>query len=639
MEEATQKSSRSTDNTLRIRLAMLLCVCMSLFHLYTSGIDLLRQPMQRSIHVDFSLAIIYLLYPIKLQKMAWLDALLLVASVVGTGYVALFTDDIALRGGHILDYELVLGALTIIAVLEAARRVLGKALPLLATVFMLYCYLGSYAPGFLEIRGYSLQRIIQHMYLTNEGIFGVAIGVSSTYIFLFILFGAFLVAGGGASFFNNLSMALAGRYSGGPAKVAVLASGLMAMINGSSIANAATVGTLTIPMMKKVGYSAEEAAGIEACASTGGQFMPPIMGAGAFIMAELLRVPYQSIVVAATLPAILYYVAVLVHVHFVAKRDYIEGIDPGLKAWAILKRGGYMLLPIIMTIVMLAMNYTPLKAAFWAIVSMIVLSSFTTRELLSPTTLTRTLAAGARGAVTTAAACAVVGFIVGTCSLTALGMSFSGSIINLTNNNLLLTLVVSMLACLLFGMGLPTTANYIVTSTIVAPIMLKMGVSGLAAHLFVFYFGIKADITPPVCLATITAAGIAKADPTKASIIAFTLALPSFFLPYLFVFSPEILLQGAISNTVVIVAAVVCGILGITAFATRWLVRLIGLPVRLCCLVCGVMCYFPQLWLKSAGMVGVMAIVGILLGQRRFQADRPGAANRSRKGAVRGGPH
>lgn len=621
MEDAAYKPSGGPGSALRIRLAMLLCICMSLFHLYTSGIDLLRQPMQRSIHVGFSLAIIYLLYPVRLKKLAWVDALLLAASVLGTGYVAVYTDDIATRGGHILDYEIVLGALTIIAVLEAARRVLGKALPLLATVFMFYCYWGNYAPGFLEIRGYSLQRIIQHMYLTNEGIFGVAIGVSSTYIFLFILFGAFLVAGGGARFFNNLSMALAGRYAGGPAKVAVLASGLMATINGSSIANAATVGTLTIPMMKKVGYSAEEAAGIEACASTGGQFMPPIMGAGAFIMAELLRMPYQSIAVAATLPAILYYLAVLVHVHFVARRDHIQGIDPGLRAWAILKRDGYLLLPIIIAIVMLSMNYTPLKAAFWAIASMMVLSGLTTRELLRPAILAQTLESGARGAVTTAAACAVVGFIVGTCSLTALGMSFSGSIISLTHNNLFLTMVVSMLACLLFGMGLPTTANYIVTSTIVAPIMLKMGVTGLAAHLFVFYFGIKADITPPVCLATITAAGIAKADPTKASIIAFTLALPSFFLPYLFVYSPEILLQGSIVDIALIVVAVICGILGITAFATRWLVRPIGIALRLACLAFGVSCYFPQMWLKFAGMTGVMGLVAILLARRRFSGE------------------
>lgn len=618
MEGVPHNLPENTANTLRTRLVMLLCVAMSLFHLYTSGIELMQQSVQRSIHVGFSLAIIFLLYPIKIKKLAWLDTLFLTASVLGTGYVALNTDSIAMRGGRILEHELVLGIVTIIVVLEAARRVLGKALPILAIIFLLYCYLGSYAPGFLEIRGYSLQRIVQHMYLTNEGIFGVAIGVSSTYIFLFILFGAFLVTGGGAGFFNNMALALAGRYSGGPAKVAVLASGLMATINGSSIANAATVGTLTIPMMKKVGYSAEDAAGIEACASTGGQFMPPIMGAGAFIMAELLRLPYQTIAMAAALPAVLYYVAVLTHVHFVAKRDRIQGIDPGMKAWAILRREGYLLLPVIIAITMLAMNYTPLKAAFWAIMSMMVLSALTTRQLLRPAILSNTLASGAKIAVTTAAACAVVGFIVGACSLTALGMSFSGSIARLTNDHLLLTMVIAMLACLVFGMGLPTTANYIVTSTIVAPIMLKLGVPGLAAHLFVFYFGIKADITPPVCLATITAAGIANADPTRASIVAFTMALPSFFLPYLFIFSPEILLQGSLAGIALITVSVLCGIMGVTAFATGWLAHPLSMPMRLTYLVCGVACYFPMQWLKLGGMAACtsLALLCVLQGRR-----------------------
>ncbi len=609
MEDVIQEVPRQeSPGPFRTRCAFVLCVCMSLFHLYTSGIELLRQPVQRSIHVGFTLAIIYLLYPVKNKKLAWIDFAMLAASVAGCGYVALFVNEIALRGGAILPHEVALGILTMAVVLEAARRVLGKILPLLAGIFLLYCYFGSYAPGFLEIRGYSLQRIVQHMYLTSEGIFGVAAGVSSTYIFMFILFGAFLVHGGGAQFFNNLSMALAGHLSGGPAKVAVIASGLMGTINGSSIANAATVGTLTIPMMKKVGYSPEEAAGIEACSSTGGQFMPPIMGAGAFIMAEFLRLPYQTIAVAAALPALLYYVSVFVHVHFVARRDNIKGIDSGQRAWNILKRDGYLLIPVVVVIGMLVMRYTPLKAAFWAIVAMVCLAGLSNRALLHPARLSETLASGAKGAVGTAAACAVVGFIVGSCSLTALGMSFSGNIAELTQGNLLFTLLVSMLACLVFGMGLPTTANYIVTSTIIAPVLAKLGVPGLAAHLFVFYFGIKADITPPVCLATLTAAGIAKADPTRASIIAFTIALPSFFLPYLFVYSPDILLQGALSGALLTAASAVFGIFGITAFATGWLSRNIGLPPRLACLAGGVLCYFPQFQIKAAGMAAVLIL-------------------------------
>lgn len=336
--------------------AWLLCLCMSLFHLYTAGIGLLQQPVQRAVHVGFTLAVIFLLYPCTRKGFRWTDWACLAGSLAGTGYVAFFYNDIAMRGGIIASHEIVLGVITIAVVLEAARRVLGKALPILSLVFLLYCYFGSYAPGFLEIRGYSLTRIIQHMYLTNEGVFGVAVGVSSTYIFMFILFGAFLSAGGGAQLFNNLALALAGRFSGGPAKVAVIGSGLMGTINGSSIANVATVGTLTIPMMKKVGYSAEEAAGIEACASTGGQLMPPIMGAGAFIMAEFLNIPYLTIAKAALLPALLYYMAVFAHVHFVAKRDAISGIDSPVSAWQVMKKDGYLLLPIAVIVAMLLMQ-------------------------------------------------------------------------------------------------------------------------------------------------------------------------------------------------------------------------------------------------------------------------------------------
>ncbi len=588
--------------------AWLVCLAMSFFQLYTAGIGLLQQPVQRAIHVGFTLVIIFLLYPCKLRLFRWVDPIFLVGSLVGTGYVALFYNDIAMRGGMITPYETVLGSITIVVVLEAARRVLGKALPILSLVFLLYCYFGKYAPGFLEIRGYSFTRIVQHMYLTNEGVFGVAVGVSATYIFMFILFGAFLSAGGGAQLFNNLAMAFAGRLSGGPAKVAVIGSGLMGSINGSSIANVATVGALTIPMMKKVGYSSEEAAGIEACASTGGQFMPPIMGAGAFIMAEFLNLPYLTIAKAALIPAILYYLAVFVHVHYVARRDAIGGIESDVSALRILRKDGYLMLPVVLIVVMLIMHYTPLKAAFWAVVAICCLSLFDRNRSMTPRLLARTLAEGARSAVSTAAACAVVGFIVGTCSLTALGLSFSNNLLSLTDGSLLTTLVLSMLACLILGMGLPTTANYIVTSTVIAPALMKLGVPGLAAHLFVFYFGIKADITPPVCLATYTAAGIAGANPARAGLTAFGIALPSFFLPYMFVYTPAILWQQDTGAALTAMVFALIGIAGMTGFGVGWLGRALGIVPRMLCLAAGVCCFMPQTTFRTAGAIGMVLV-------------------------------
>lgn len=599
----------------RTGVARILCVLWSLFQLYTAGIGLLQQPVQRAVHVGFALSAVFLLFPAKHRALRFTDWLCLVGSVLGCGYVALFYPEIVRRAGNIEGYELVLGVVTIVVVLEAARRVLGRVLPCLASAFLLYCWLGKYAPGFLTIRGYSLSRIIQHMYLTNEGVFGVAAGVSATYIFMFILFGAFLAAGGGAKLFNDIALAVAGRFSGGPAKVSIIGSGLMGSINGSSIANVATVGALTVPMMKKVGYSPEEAAGIEACASTGGQFMPPIMGTGAFIMADFLNLPYLEIAKAAVFPAILYYIAVFTHVHFVAKKEHIGGVQTDFSVRGVLRADGYLFLPIILIVAMLILGYTPLKAAFYAVIAVWLLSYLSRERRMTPMVLLNTLAEGARGALSTAVACAVVGFIVGSCSLTALGLTFSGNLLSLTDGSVFITLLLSMLACLILGMGLPTTANYIVTCTIIAPALIKLGVPALAANLFVFYFGIKADITPPVCLATYTAAGLAQANPAKAGLVGFCIALPSFFLPYMFVYEPAVMWQNGLSAALYAGCFAVFGICGITAFAVGWLGGRLSLPMRLLGLAAGAACFLPEVYAhwSGAALVVLMWILGARL--------------------------
>lgn len=575
-------------------LIWIICIIWSLFQLYTAGIGLLQQPVQRAVHVGFALVVAFLLYPAKHKWLRFTDWLCIIGSILGCGYVAMFYPEIIKRAGNTETYELVLGGITIIVVLEATRRVMGKALPILAAVFILYCWLGNYAPGFLTIRGYSIPRIIQHMYLTNEGVFGVAAGVSATYIFMFILFGAFLSESGGAKLFNDISMALAGRFSGGPAKVSIIGSGLMGSINGSSIANVATVGAMTIPMMKQVGYSAEDAAGIEACASTGGQLMPPIMGTGAFIMADFLNIPYLDIAKAAVFPAILYYLAIFAFVHLVAKKNKIGGIHTEFSAREVILHRGYLFLPIILIVAMLIMGYTPLKAAFYAVIAIWLLSYLGRTNRMTPRVLLNTLATGAKGAVSTAIACAVVGFIIGSCSLTALGLTFSGNLLDLTDGSLLTTLILSMLACLILGMGLPTTANYIVTCTIIAPALIKIGVAALAANLFVFYFGIMADITPPVCLATYTAAGIAQARPARAALTGFCIALPSFFLPYMFVYEPDILWGAGLLGALGTMTLDFLGICAVTASAVGWFGNRIGPVWRLACFCSGAACFWPE---------------------------------------------
>ncbi|MDY2984248.1 MAG: TRAP transporter permease [Synergistes jonesii] len=544
---------------------------MSLFHLYTAGIATLPITIQRAVHLTFAVVAVYILFPASQRankhSTPWYDWMLAIAAGCVTGYIIFFFNEIARRGAEPKEYEIYLGVAAIILVIEAGRRVVGNVLPCMSVLFLLYCYFGNYVPGIFQIRGYPISRIIQHMYLTPEGIFGLALGVSATFVIVFIIFGAYLSQSGGAKFFNELALAIAGNKPGGPAKVAVVASGLLGTINGSSVANVATTGTFTIPLMKRVGYPPYYAGAVEACASTGGQLMPPIMGAGAFIMSEFLNIPYLSIAAAAIIPAMIYYTAIFTNVHIRARKQRLSGIPkeelPSVKG--VMKSDGHLIIPVIVIIVTLLMKYTPLRAGFIGVVSVILVSSLKKNTRMSLKDNFNALVEGARGGLGVALACALVGFIVGTSSLTSLGLTISNNIIDISGGKLLLTLVMAMVACLVLGMGLPTTANYIVCSTIIAPALVGMNVIPIAAHLFVFYFGIMADLTPPVCLAAFTGAGIAGASPAKTGITATRIALASYLLPYCFVYNPVLLLQNV--EPVDLVVLVVSALLGVVALA------------------------------------------------------------------------
>jgi TRAP transporter 4TM/12TM fusion protein len=555
-------------------------VSMSLFHLYTAGIATMPITIQRAIHLTFAIVAVYILFPATRKgsktSTPWYDWILAAAACVVVGYIIFFFNDIARRGAEPLDREIWFGILAIILVLEAGRRVVGNVLPVLSVLFLGYCYYGYYVPGMFQIRGYSLSRIIQHMYLTPEGIFGLALGVSATFVIVFIIFGAFLSQSGGARFFNELALAIAGSRPGGPAKVAVVASGLLGTINGSSVANVATTGTFTIPLMKKVGYPPFYAGAVEACASTGGQLMPPIMGAGAFIMSEFLGVSYLSIAAAAIIPAFLYYSAIFTNVHIRAKKQSLEGLpeDQLPKVRDVMREDGHLLVPVIVIIVTLLMKYTPLRAGFIGVVSVVLVSAIKKNTRMSLKSMLKAMEDGARGGLGVAMACALVGFIVGTSSLTSLGLTISNNIIDISGGNLVLTLMMAMVACLVLGMGLPTTANYIVCSTIIAPALIGMKVLPLAAHLFVFYFGIMADLTPPVCLAAFTGAGIAGASPAKTGVTATRIALASYLLPYAFVYNPMILLQDVeIVGLAILVVSAFLGVIVLAGAFEGWMFR------------------------------------------------------------------
>lgn len=527
-----------------------LAIAMSLFQFYTAGFGVMPAQIQRSVHLAFVMVLIFLLYPshksFSRQKMHPLDVGLALLAAVVTLYLTVNYKSLMFRSGIPTTLDLVFGSLAILLVLEAARRIVGLPIVIIAALFLAYAKWGNYIPGMFGHRAFSWTRIINHMYLTTEGIFGSPIGVSSTFVFLFILFGAFLHKTGLGKFFIDLALAATGHRVGGPAKVAVLASGLFGTISGSSVANTVTTGTFTIPLMKSIGYSGSFAGAVEAAASTGGQLMPPIMGAAAFIMAEFIGVPYVRIAIGAILPALLYYLAVFVMIHMEAVRLGLKGIPkerlPQTKQ--VLKDGGHLLIPIFVIVYMLLKGYTPLKAAFYSTLWTVAVAMVRKNTRLHFKDILSALEDGARSALGVAAACACAGLIIGSVTLTGIGLKLANGIVALAGGYLLPTLFFTMVASIILGMGLPTTAKYIVLASMAAPAIQKFGVPVMAAHMFIFYYGIVADLTPPVALAAYAGAGIAGASPMRTGFTALKLAIAGFLIPYFFVYSPELLMIG-----------------------------------------------------------------------------------------------
>ncbi len=598
------------------KVITVLAIAMSLFHLYTAGFGVLEAIKQRGIHLTFVLVLIFMLYPATKKSLkkgvTIVDSIMIAASLYVGTYVMTQYDAIANRGGVTTDLDIITGGILCVLVLEAARRATGKELPIMALLFVGYALFGNYIPGEFGHRGYSLERVIDHMFLTTEGIYGVALGVSATYIFLFILFGAFLSETGMARFFNALSMSIAGGSPGGPAKVAIFASGLLGMINGSAVANTATIGSFTIPLMKGIGYRPHFAAAVEATASTGGQIMPPVMGAAAFVMAEFLGMSYTDIMLAALIPATLYYLAVWCMVHFEARKLGLAGLPKEqLPAfWPTLKKQGHMILPILGIVGLLLTGMTPLYAAFFTIFMTIIVSYVQKETRLTLKGLMKALESGARGALGVAIACAVVGFIVGVSSLTSLGLTFGANILAFSQNNLLLTLILTMITCIILGMGLPTTACYIVGATIAAPALIKLGVQPIVAHFFVFYYACLSNLTPPVCLAAFTAAGMAGASPYQTGWTATRLAIAGFLVPFLAVYSPMLLLSGTFSGFELVEALITAtiGVIGLSAALENYFLRSCTIYERVI-LGAGALCLMiPGIITDMIGLGGFIAI-------------------------------
>ena len=578
--------------------------------------------MQRAAVLMLSFLVIFLLYPMfrRNKGLNWLNWAWAILAVVVCGYVLVDFENLVNRMGALNTTDKILGGLCIIMVLDATRRAIGWPLPIVTMIFLLYAYFGYLIPGSFGHRGYDLHRILNQMYMTTEGIFGIPLGVVVTIVFLFILFGAFLDKGGGGQFFVNLAVALAGRLRGGPAKIAVMSSGLMGMISGSSIANVATTGTFTIPLMKRIGYTPEFAGAVEATASTGGQIMPPIMGAAAFIMAEFTQTAYLKIVVMAIVPATLYYLSVYMNVHFEACRTGMKGLpeDEIPKAAAVLKDGWIFILPVIALIVVLVMGYSPSRAAFTGMGLMIVTGMFKASTRLSIKGFWDVLALAGRNAVGIAAACACAGMIVGTTSMTGLGVKLAMLIEFLAAGKLIAALLLTALASLILGMALPTTANYIVQASVAAPALIAMGVPMLTAHMFVFYFGVYADITPPVALAAYTAAGIAKGDPMMTGVIASRNVLVGFIIPFLFVYYPGLVLQGPIADILIMVVSTGFSVVAYSAAFGNYLYRRCRGWERVGLLISGILLVTPGI---LTDLTGLAILVVIYFWQRRTKDD------------------
>ncbi len=649
MSKYDRESAYRTLTDYRGVIISAICILFSVIQLYSTWYIIPATHM-RPIHVAIVILLAYLLYPARKgapkNRLPWYDIVLALVAFAAFLYPAVFFQKIVAQNS-LQTYELWIGGLAIVLLLEACRRVVGLPIVIIAVLFMVVGLFGRAMPGFLGNRGFSVKRVIEHLFYTTEGIFGTPVGASSTFIFLFILFGSFLEKTGVGEFFIDLSNAIAGHKRGGPAKVAVITSALEGTVSGSSVANTVGSGSFTIPMMKSLGYRPEFAAAVEASASTGGQLMPPVMGAAAFLMAESVGVPYSVIVKAAIIPAILYFAGIYIVTDLEAKKQGLQGLsrDKMPKLKTIMRERGHLMIPLIAIIYVLSANYTPSIAALVGIGCAVLGGYLKTlfqllvpgeksaqqimdeRTGLRPRDFLKALEGGARSILGVALACATAGIIAGMITQTGIGLKMGAGLSAMAGDNLILLLIFTMLASIVLGMGVPTTANYLITSTIMAPIVhralvasmpalyeglraIGLGYDVLPAHLFTFYFGIIADITPPVALAAMAGAAIAKSDPLKTGVQATKIAIAAFVVPFIFVYSPQMLMLNAEWYEVVLIAiTALIGMFGLGVGVEGYYESKLNILQRLMAAAGGLLLIIPGLVTDGAGLVLIALVV------------------------------
>ncbi|MFQ5744122.1 MAG: TRAP transporter permease [Acidobacteriota bacterium] len=587
------------------------------FHLYAAGVTPFTALVQRPVHLALMATLGFLGVGLRAtgrrgtgareSRQSLTDLLLILMAVTSCAYLALEQRSLVARAGEATTMDLVAGVVALVVVLELARRANGWGLVVVALLALAYAFAGPHLPGVLAHRGYGWRRLIEHLYLSTEGIWGIPLGVSANFVYLFVLFGAILEAGGGGELLIALAGRLAGRSRGGTAKTASVASALMGSLSGSAVANVVTTGTVTIPLMRRAGFRPHFAAAIEAAASTGGQLMPPVMGAGAFILATWTHIPYVQVALAAVVPALLYYVALYMAIHFRAAREHLP---PTVEVAGHEIEGRlHLLLPLAIIVIFLAIGRSPMRAAFWGAASAAALASLRQATRPDRDGWRRALVAGASGTVQVAAACASAGIVVGVASLTGIGLRMSELIITLSGGQLLVALLLTAAGSIILGMGLPTTAAYVVLAALGAPALTELGVPILAAHLFIFYFGCISNVTPPVALAAYAAAGLAGASPVRTAATAMLLAAAGFLVPFMFVYGPPLLLVGPWQWVAVATLTAMAGVTALAAATIGYARRTLAGWERALLGLAAVAMIFPGLLTDGLGLAVLAAMM------------------------------
>ena len=610
------------------KIATWIAIVMSSYHLYTGAFGAPEALLHRSIHLMFTMVLIFLLYPFSKGKTGWMsrlgDFVFLGISLGAILYIFFNYEYFINRYPYVHPLsaaDMAIGILFVLALLEAARRSIGLAMPITAIAFLIYAYIGPSLPGLLRHAGFNTEVIIDQLYMTTEGIFGIPLGVSATYVILFIIFGVFLEKSGTGQFFMELAAATTGKAAGGPGKIAVISSGLFGTISGSAVANVMVTGQFTIPMMKRTGFQPHFAGAVEATASTGGQIMPPVMGAAAFVMAEFMGIPYLTVCKHAIIPAILYYLSVFMAVHFEALRTDLRGMleAPPRLAAVVLSRG-HLLLPVAVMLYILFEGYTPMYACIFSIIAALILANVKKETRMGLEKILDALEDGAKGALQVACACACAGIIIGIVNLTGLGLKFTGFVLYLAGESLAPALLFTMIAGIILGMGLPTTAAYIVMAALLVPGLIKLGIVPIAAHMFAFYYAIISAITPPVALAVYAGAGLAGSNIWKTGLAAVRIGAPGFIIPFMFAYEPSLLFVGSAWEILSAFISASIGVIMLAGGLIGWFVWRVNIVERLLLIGGAILLIKPGIYTDIVGLIFLGIVIALQTVRKRKDA-------------------